>query len=220
MTINRNSVVINKGDEMEKTWFTVEKKIVDREDLLAYEKLLLISLARLSEDNIDVSSEILAKKMGCRVSVVENTIRDLLRKGDLQIEGQETYNTLLSSDEKGKVKPAVFSDFEGQGTFVSKKYSDSKVDTLVAMIDEDISYKQAKIILAFADNDLVSIEEKYKVAKASQIKDKIGHLIQLLQTQERKPRVIKADQVNITPSNNNLNTQINQRVLNAYRKKK
>lgn len=69
--------------------------------------------------------------------------------------------------------------------FVSQKEKKRNlVDEVTDLIDEKISFKQANIILGFAENDLDLIKRKYQQAKKSQVSDKISVLINLLQTKE------------------------------------
>jgi hypothetical protein len=63
---------------------------------------------------------------------------------------------------------------------------------LIALIDEKISFKEANIILAFANNDLDKVRRHYLSAKQSQVSDTIGVLISSLQKKETQ--VIKADE--------------------------
>lgn len=67
----------------------------------------------------------------------------------------------------------------------------SLIDQVYEIIDENINEREARIILSFADNDIDRIKEKYKIAKLSQINDKIEVLINELQRKERKPVVIR-----------------------------
>lgn len=67
----------------------------------------------------------------------------------------------------------------------------SLIDQVYEIIDENINEREARIILSFADNDIDRIKEKYRIAKLSQINDKIEVLINELQRKERKPVVIR-----------------------------
>ncbi len=70
-------------------------------------------------------------------------------------------------------------------TFVSQKETkESLVDEVIALIDEKISFKEANILLAFANNDIEKIKKHYKQAKGSQVSDTMGVLIASLQKQD------------------------------------
>lgn len=74
---------------------------------------------------------------------------------------------------------------EAAKTFVSKKESKKDlVDEVIALFDEKISFKEANILLAFANNDLDRIKKQYKIAKQSQVSDTMGVLINALQRKE------------------------------------
>lgn len=89
---------------------------------------------------------------------------------------------LLSGEESGV-----------QGVFVSQKEKkQSLVDELIEFIDEKISFKEANILLGFAGNDIERIKREYKVAKASQVSDTMGVLINALQ--KKSGNVIKSDE--------------------------
>lgn len=58
------------------------------------------------------------------------------------------------------------------------------IDQVFDIIDENINDREARIILSFANNDIEQIREKYKIAKNSQVNDKIEMLINELQKKE------------------------------------
>ena len=58
------------------------------------------------------------------------------------------------------------------------------IDQVFEIIDENINDREARIILSFAKNDIEQIKEKYKIAKNSQVNDKIEMLINELQKRE------------------------------------
>lgn len=58
------------------------------------------------------------------------------------------------------------------------------IDQIFDIIDENINDREARIILSFANNDVELIREKYKIAKRSQVSDKIEMLINELQRKE------------------------------------
>lgn len=77
--------------------------------------------------------------------------------------------------------------------FVSQKESkEALVDEVIDLIEEKINFKEANIILAFAGNDMERIKKHYVKAKASQVTDTIGFLINALQKKESN--VIKTEE--------------------------
>ncbi len=58
------------------------------------------------------------------------------------------------------------------------------IDQVFEIIDENINDREARIILSFANNDIEQVREKYKIAKNSQVNDKIEMLINELQKRE------------------------------------
>lgn len=77
--------------------------------------------------------------------------------------------------------------------FVSQKESkEALVDQVIELIEEKINFKEANIILAFAGNDMERIKKHYIQAKASQVTDTIGFLINALQKKESN--VIKTEE--------------------------
>lgn len=61
------------------------------------------------------------------------------------------------------------------------------IDQVFEIIDENINDREARIILSFANNDIEQVREKYKIAKNSQVNDKIEMLINELQKREVTP---------------------------------
>lgn len=77
--------------------------------------------------------------------------------------------------------------------FVSQKESkEALVDQVIELVEEKINFKEANIILAFAGNDMERIKKLYTQAKASQVSDTIGFLINALQKKESN--VIKTEE--------------------------
>lgn len=58
------------------------------------------------------------------------------------------------------------------------------IDQVFSIVDENINDREARIILSFAGNDIELIKEKYKIAKRSQVSDKIEMLINELQKKD------------------------------------
>jgi hypothetical protein len=92
---------------------------------------------------------------------------------------------------------------EAPKTFVSQKESkEALVDEVIDLIEEKINFKEANIILAFAGNDMERIKKHYIQAKASQVTDTIGFLINALQKKESN--VIKSEEK--SQENNQIDT--------------
>lgn len=58
------------------------------------------------------------------------------------------------------------------------------IDQIFDIVDENINDREARIILSFANNDVELVREKYKIAKRSQVSDKIEMLINELQRKD------------------------------------
>lgn len=58
------------------------------------------------------------------------------------------------------------------------------IDQVFDIVEENINDREARIILSFAGNDIELIREKYKIAKRSQVSDKIEMLINELQRKD------------------------------------
>lgn len=74
------------------------------------------------------------------------------------------------------------------------------IDQIFEIVEENINDREARIILSFANNDVELVKEKYKVAKRSQVSDKIEMLINELQKKEdatgkefSEPAMMKAE---------------------------
>lgn len=68
------------------------------------------------------------------------------------------------------------------------------IDEIFTIVDENINDREARIILSFANNDVDLVREKYKIAKRSQVSDKIEMLINELQRKDEpimKPNMSK-----------------------------
>lgn len=76
----------------------------------------------------------------------------------------------------------------------------SLIDQIFEIVEENINDREARIILSFANNDVELVREKYKLAKRSQVSDKIEMLINELQKKDdpgagesAQPSVMKAE---------------------------
>lgn len=58
------------------------------------------------------------------------------------------------------------------------------IDQVFEIVEENINDREARIILSFAGNDIELIKEKYRIAKRSQVSDKIEMLINELQKKD------------------------------------
>lgn len=100
----------------------------------------------------------------------------------------------------------------------SKDHYHTLVDQVYEILDEQINEREARIILSFADNDIEKIREKYKVAKRSQINDKIEVLINELQKKDKiavdssSATIISEEEMENLP-----NTQINMANINKMK---
>jgi len=161
----------------------------------------------------DYAEEAPTKRTSNIVSADESDVLELTQEADFSKEAfQEGFFTDKTGENfvKESQKPS-FSDDEKmrraqmaeyilggdaaspQKEFVSRKeVKNALVDQLIALIDEKISFKEANIILAFANNDLDKVRRHYLSAKQSQVSDTIGVLISSLQKKETQ--VIKADE--------------------------
>lgn len=93
------------------------------------------------------------------------------------------------------------------------------VDQVFDIVEENINDREARIILSFAGNDIELIREKYKIAKRSQVSDKIEMLINELQKKDEgsveMPQRLDKAQVDF----DNLNRMVAQK-HNSYGKNK
>lgn len=114
---------------------------------------------------------------------------------------------LLSDDASYETAPKVF---------VSQKESkEALVDQVIELVEEKINFKEANIILAFAGNDMERIKKHYVQAKASQVTDTIGYLINALQKKESN--VIKTEEK--VPENSQIDS-IRLKKMQAYHNNK
>lgn len=256
---------------------TIRSEIFENEQLDVYEKMCLLVLKTEEEisGEIHLSSEELAKFMGCGVATAKRSFDSLRIKGyfakDYKKEPPTAHESAVikfSEDviEISKVLEEFTEDFkEGLFTgaepyvekeqekapveapskrqksldpeaerrrllaeyllspepakpsadaqlsaFISQKEKkESLVDEVIDFIEEKISFKEANILLGFAGNDVERIKEEYRKAKASQVSDTMGVLINALQ---KKPtRVVKSE-----PENTQVDTQ-KLRKMQAYR---
>ncbi len=248
-------------------WKTIEEEIFKNTQLDIYEKMCLLVLMSREEDEIHLSSEMLANYMGCGVVTARRAFDSLRFKGyfvkDYQkdppviresavlrgeeavseivrevIEETETFqeglftvapgskkqvdasiesSVLIDPEKERRMRMAAYllsPVEEPSKAFVSQK--DSKgalVDELIEYIEEKISFKEANILLAFANNDIERIKREYKIAKMSQVSDTMGVLINALQ---KKPtNVIKTTE---SPEINQSQVDANRlRKMQAYR---
>lgn len=219
-----------------KFWETIENEIFRNDQLDVYEKMCLLVLMSREEEEIHLSSDELARYMGCGTITAKRAFDSLRLKGyftkDYQknppkaregsiIKGEEEVveitKILEGAPEDFQEGFFTSSDFEtGSETevakapideederrrllteyllaptedtakpFVSKKESKKDlVDDVIDLFDEKISFKEANILLAFANNDVDRIKKQYKIAKQSQVSDTMGVLINALQRKE------------------------------------
>ena len=101
---------------------------------------------------------------------------------------------------------AWIEESESAGPLISKSPISDKeqlVEDVMAMIDEPINDRQARIILGLAEYDLNRVQKCYLVAQNTQVSDKIDMLIHELQKKEapappkRVPRTSQVDHVRL-----------------------
>lgn len=241
-------------------WKTVREEIFENTQLDIYEKMCLLVLmsAEEGQEEIHMSSELLAKNMGCGVATAKRAFDSLRIKGYFTKDYKSTppkvfESAVIKNDEDvvevTRVLDEISEDFkEGFFTegvkkveqepitqskasvtevkrdreaerrrllaeylltpeqpkplaeaqlnaFISQKEKkESLVDEVIAIMDEKISFKEANILLGFAGNDIERIKSEYKKAKALQVSDTMGALINALQkkpeTSETKGSVL------------------------------
>ncbi len=91
------------------------------------------------------------------------------------------------------------------------------IDQIFEVIDENINDREARIILSFANNDVELVKEKYKIAKRSQVSDKIEMLINELQKKEddgEVKKVLEPSEEGLKPLKQAPNTQIDLENIN------
>lgn len=187
-------------------WQAIESEIFLNDQLDIYEKMCLLVLMSQGEE-VHMTSEMLARYMGCGINTARRAFESLRIKGFLSKDFHEAppvkreSNIIRNEEAIDIAKPLTETSetfIQGFYTdsakpFVSKKLSNqSLTDQVIELIEEKISSKEANIILAFAGNDIELIKRKYKVAKQSQVSDTIGVLINELQRKESN--VIKSDE--------------------------
>lgn len=97
----------------------------------------------------------------------------------------------------GSKAPQQSDQSSSKKSFVSQKENKAQlIDQVVELIDEKISYKEANILLAFAENDIEKIKKGYRMAKQSQVSDTLSVLINYLQKKEMPIIKEKPSQVN------------------------
>lgn len=158
-------------------WINISNTVLERSDLNIYEKMCYVYIAAsFQKADEELSIDDLAKRMGVEPIVAKGAFYALKAKGILvSVEPEFKPGSIIKA-----------SDVDVKLT------SDEKLNRVFEIIEEKISVKEAKIILSFAGGNLERIEEKYKIALASQYNDKIEVLIHELQ---KKPesRIIKKD---------------------------
>lgn len=165
-------------------WFSVSGEVLQRQDLNIYEKMCYVFLAKhLQHDGEEITMADLAREMAVEEIVAKGAFHALKVKGIIESDSQVKPGTIIKADQVAVTSP----------DFKQMSY-DERVNRVFEIIDEKINEKEAKIILNFASNDLSRIEEKYKIAKASQFQDKIEVLIHELQ-KKQAGRIIKKEAV-------------------------
>lgn len=125
---------------------------------------------------------------------------------DNQKNNEDTNSKMENKSIKKEVKKAPLKD---------KNEYNNLIDQVYEVLDEQINEREARIILSFADNNIEKIKEKYKIAKLSQINDKIEVLINELQKKEIKASAIT--QISKEDMENLPQTQINMANINKMK---
>jgi len=170
---------------MKRSYFIIEKGIIERDDLSIYEKMCCVVLAKwASEETVSFDMKTLANQMSCTENKASETIAKLKQKGFIESESKDeimvqTPKIIKAEDVQG-LSPVQFKEENDQGL--------TKEDLLEAvrtLIEEPLNDSEAKIILNFANDDLGKIKFCYKKAKNMQVGDKIEALMMELQRKEK-----------------------------------
>jgi len=134
------------------------------------------------------------------------------------------YHLGMLEDQREPIKSGSSSLVKSKGGYKEKTTPNSKdhyhslVDEVYEILDEQINEREARIILSFANNNIERIREKYKIAKRSQINDKIEVLINELQKKETSSlEVSRVTQISEDDMEKLPNTQINMANINKMK---
>lgn len=158
-------------------------------------------------------------------------VEDIIQKSNLDdasvyssLSEEAKYHLGMLEDQKEQIKNNSASLVKSEGGYKKKTTAKSKdhyhslVDKVYEILDEQINEREARIILSFADNDIDRIREKYKVAKRSQINDKIEVLINELQKKEKLGSDVSlVTQISEEDMEKLPNTQINMANINKMK---
>ncbi len=185
-------------------FFKLSNSVVDSESLSIYEKMCCVVLARLYNDDLsDISIELLAKKMNVEEIVAKGAFYSLMSKGILELADKSQLvqaGTIIKAHTEVFVEKEPLPEISESDDVVFKDSDltlshDEKIHRICELLDEKISVREAQIILSFANGEIQKVVEKYKIAKASQYKDKVEVLLHELQKkEERKSNVIKSSE--------------------------
>ncbi|MGB3368686.1 MAG: hypothetical protein WBA54_14415 [Acidaminobacteraceae bacterium] len=134
------------------------------------------------------------------------------------------YHLGMLEDQREPIKSGSSSLVKSDGGYKkettpnSKDHYHSLVDKVYEILDGQINEREARIILSFANNDIERIREKYKIAKRSQINDKIEVLINELQKKETSSvQAAGVSQISEDDMEKLPNTQINMANINKMK---
>ena len=178
---------------MAKSYFILEKGIIERDDLTIYEKMCCVVLAKwAAESVVSFDMATLAIQMSCTENKAKETIEKLKYKGFIESEGKEETDyrppRIIKAEHVDGLEPLDFSEKSDQ-----KMTKEDLVAKIHDLIDEPINDSEARIILNFANENFEKIEFCYKKAKKMQVSDKIEALMMELQKKEvHKVKVVEA----------------------------
>lgn len=193
---------------MARSYFILEKGIIEREDLSIYEKMCCVVLAKwASESIVSFNMSTLATQMSCSEGKAKATVQKLKDKGFIELEATSAFDSklpkIIKAENVNGLEPIDFRHSEKDN--VSKE---DLIEHVRALIDEPINDSEARIILNFANEDFEKIKSCYKKAQKMQISDKIEALIIELQRKEEAPPKAKEPVEDDQNIENNLSTQV------------
>lgn len=120
------------------------------------------------------------------------------KKPETEVE-ETAYPTAKPAEASASVKPTAKPAEAPARPLVPKQVREGVqelIDEIFSIVEENINDREARIILSFANNDVELVREKYKIAKRSQVSDKIEMLINELQRKDEpavKPAAPRAE---------------------------
>lgn len=146
-----------------------------------------------------------AKRGGRRKKTEEITLepsKASVSKKNKPVENLDAESSPAKAKESSDIRSAEVPEVKSRPLVPKQVREDvqSLIDQIFEIVEENINDREARIILSFANNDVELVREKYKVAKRSQVSDKIEMLINELQKKDDpvagesvQPSVMKAE---------------------------